>query len=175
MPPSKDACPEPCPPALTIPEPSVLLPSSSLPLSTPHAARIDSGAAEHGVAVPPERTPQPVRRFGPCTADRDALDDWLLDGGVPPVAMASTGVSWIPGVELWEARGLQGMLRDPRQAQHAPGRPQPDRLDGPWLPRLPADGRLAAACRPAAQVCGLRSAVRPPPDAPDLWRTPSSA
>jgi hypothetical protein len=41
-----------------------------------------------------------VRRFGTFPADLDALADWLLDGGVPTVAMASTGVSWLPLFEL---------------------------------------------------------------------------
>ena len=44
--------------------------------------------------------PQPVRRFGTFPADLDALADWLLDGGVPTVAMASTGVSWLPLFKL---------------------------------------------------------------------------
>jgi transposase len=96
MTPSKDAFPEPCPPAPTLPQPAVLLPSSSLPLYNPHAAGIDIGEAEHWVAVPPDHSPQPVRRFGTCTADLDALADWLLDCGVTTVAMESTGVYWIP-------------------------------------------------------------------------------
>ena len=66
----------------------------------PHAAGIDIGEAEHWVAVPPGCDPQPVRRFGTCTADLDVLADWLLDWGVTTVAMASTGVSWMPLFEL---------------------------------------------------------------------------
>jgi hypothetical protein len=100
----KDAFPEPCPPVPTVPEPLVLRPSSSLPLYNPHAAGIDIGEAEHWVAVPPDRAPEPVRRFGTCTADRAVLADWLLDCGVTTVAMASTGVSWMPFFELLEAR-----------------------------------------------------------------------
>ena len=138
MTPSKDAFPEPCPPVPTVPQPFVLRPSSSLPLYHPHAAGIDIGAAEHWVAVPPDRAPQPVRRFGPFTADLDALADWLLDCGVTTIAMESTGGYWIPLFELLEARGLQVMLSDPRQAKRAPGRPKTDRLDGQWLPRLHA-------------------------------------
>ena len=65
MPPHKAAFPAPCPPPPTPPQPAVLpLP---LPLSHPHAAGIDIGDAEHWVAVPPDRSPQPVRRFGTCT------------------------------------------------------------------------------------------------------------
>ncbi len=157
MTPSKDAFPEPCPPVPTVPQPIVLRPSSSLPLYNPHAAGIDIGEAEHWVAVPPDRAPQPVRRFGTCTADLDALADWLLDCAVTTVAMESTGVYWIPVFELLEARGLQVFLLDPRQAKRAPGRPKTARLDCQWLQRLHAYGRLAAAFRPADQICVLRS------------------
>jgi transposase len=81
--------------------PTPLLPpsprlSDALQVSHPHAAGIDMGEAAHWAAVPPGGAPQPVRRFGPCTADLDALADWRSDGGVTPVARASTGVSWMP-------------------------------------------------------------------------------
>ncbi len=158
MPPHKAAFPAPCPPPPTPPQPAVLpLP---LPLSHPHAAGIDIGEAEHWVAVPPDRSPQPVRRFGTCTADLDALADWLLDCSGTTVAMASTGVSWMPVCDRWEARGLQGLLIDPRQAKRAPGRPTTERLACHWLQRLHAYGRLAAACRPDDQRCVLRRALR---------------
>jgi len=91
---------------------------------------------EHWVAVPPHCDPQPVRRFGTCTADRDALADWLLDCGVTTVAMASTGGDWMPLFALVEARGGQVLLLDPRQATRAPGRPTTDRLDCQWRQRL---------------------------------------
>lgn len=100
MTPSKDAFPDLCPPAPELPQPAVLQPTSSAPLPHPHAAGIDIGEAEHWVAVPPDRSPQPVRRFGTFTADLEALADWLLDCGVTTVAMESTGVYWIPLFEL---------------------------------------------------------------------------
>jgi transposase len=56
-----------------------------------HAAGIDLGAQEHGVAAPPDPDPQPVHRFGACTADLHALADWLQPCGVTTVAMESTG------------------------------------------------------------------------------------
>jgi hypothetical protein len=134
--------------------------SDALQVCHPHAAGIDIGEAEHWVAVPPGRDPQPVRRFSTCTADLDALADWLIDCGVTTVAMESTGVYWIPLFELLEARGVQVLLIDPRQAKCAPGRPQTDRLDCQWLQRLHAYGLLAGAFRPDAQVCVLRSYLR---------------
>src|SRR3989454_1467678 len=113
MTPYKDYCLDPPPPATpTFPQSPVL--SEALQVCHPHAAGIDIGEAEHWVAVPPGRDPQPVRRFGTFPVDLAALADWLIDGGVIPVAMASTGVSWIPLFELLEARGLQVCLIDPR-------------------------------------------------------------
>jgi transposase len=145
--------------------PTPLLPQSpilseALQVCHHHAAGIDIGEAEHWVAVPPGGDPQPVRRFGTFTADLDALADWLIDCGVTTVAMASTGVYWIPLFALLEARGVQVLLIDPRQAKHVPGRPKTDRLDCQWLQRLHAYGLLAGAFRPADQVCVLRGYLR---------------
>jgi len=139
--------------------PSPLL-SEALQVYHPHAAGIDIGEAEHWVAGPPGCDPQPVRRFGTFTADLDALADWLIDCGVTTVAMESTGVSWIPLFELLEARGLQVLLIDPRQAKRVPGRPKTDRLDCKWLQRWHTYGLLAGAFRPDAHVCVLRSYLR---------------
>lgn len=61
--------------------------SEALQVCHPHAAGLDIGEAEHWVAVPPGRDPQPVRRFGTFTADLDALADWRMDCGVTPAAM----------------------------------------------------------------------------------------
>ena len=160
MTPHKDSCldPRPLAPTPTLP-PSPML-SEALQVCHPHAAGIDIGEAEHWVAVPPGCDPQPVRRFGTFTADLDALADWLIDCGVTTVAMESTGVYWIPLFELLEARGIQVLLIDPRQAKRAPGRPKTDRLDCQWLQRLHAYGLLAGAFRPDDQVCVLRGYLR---------------
>ena len=59
MTPHKDYCldpPPPAPPPL-LPESSVL--SEALQVCHPHAAGIDIGEAEHWVAVPPGRDPNP--------------------------------------------------------------------------------------------------------------------
>src|SRR6266699_210830 len=158
MTPHTDYFPDPRPPALPSPQAPAL--AGPLQVFNPHAAGIDIGEAEHWVAVPPDRVPQPVRRFGTCTADLAALADWLLDGGGTTVAMASTGVDWIPLFALLEARGMQVLLIDPRQAKRAPGRPKTDRLDCQWLQRLHAYGLLAGAFRPDDQVCVLRGYLR---------------
>ena len=159
MTPHTDYCLDaPCPPTPLLPPLPVL--SDVLQVCHPHAAGIDIGEAEHWVAVPPGRDPQPVRRFGTFTVDLDALADWLLDCGVTTVAMESTGVYWIPLFELLEARGVQVLLIDPRQAKRAPGRPKTDRLDCQWLQRLHADGLRAGAFRPDDPVGVLRGSLR---------------
>jgi transposase len=127
---------------------------------TLHAAGSDIGSQEHWAAVPSDCDPQPVRRFGACTADLEALAMWLRECGVTTVAMESTGVYWIPLFELLEARGFRVVLADAREVQRAPGRPKTDLQDCQWLQRLHTYGLLAAAFRPPEQLCVLRSYLR---------------
>ena len=112
--------------------------ADALHVASPDAAAVDAHAGTHGVAVPPDRDPQPVRQLGAGTADLEALADWLPACRVTTVAREPTGVSWIPLPELPEARGFPVCLIDPRQAARAPGRPKTDVLDCPWLQRLPS-------------------------------------
>jgi transposase len=125
-----------------------------------HAAGIDIGAQEHWVAVPPDCDSQPVRRFGACTVDLEAIAWWLQQCGVTTVAMESTGGYWIPLFELLEARGFAVVLADAREVQRAPGRPKTEVQDCQWLQRLHTYGLLAAAFRPPEQICVLRSYLR---------------
>ena len=110
--------------------------------------------------MPPDCDSQPVRRFGACTADLEAIAPWLQQCGVTTVAMESTGVYWIPLFELLEARGFAVVLADAREVQRAPGRPKTDVQDCQWLQRLHTYGLLAAAFRPPEQICVLRSYLR---------------
>jgi transposase len=120
--------------------------------------------------VPPGGAPPPGRRCGPFPAALDALADWLLACGVPPVALASTGLSGRPWFERREARGGPVLRSDPRQATRVPGRPTTERLDGQWRHRLHTEGLLAGACRPTDPGCVLRGSVRHRP-----MRLPSAA
>jgi hypothetical protein len=70
-----------------------------------NVAGIDCGAAEHFVAVPPDRDGASVQSFKTFTADLLRLADWLTACRVTSVAMEATGVYWIPD------------LRDPRGAR----------------------------------------------------------
>ncbi len=146
-------------------------PAEPLRVQNPHAAGIDVHAAQHWVAVPPEAASPPpaehpphlpphVRKFGACTADLEALADWLGACGVTTVAMESTGVYWIPLFELLERRGFQVFLVDPRQTRQVSGRPKTDVLDCQWIQRLHSYGLLAASFRPEDQVVVLRGYLR---------------
>lgn len=92
---------------------------SALPPQRPavnlHAAGIDVGAEAHDVAVPPRDDPHPVHPFGAYTVDLEALADCLTVCGITTVAMESTGVYWIPLVELLESRGFEVLFVDPQQ------------------------------------------------------------
>jgi transposase len=142
----------------------------TLTLMHPHAAGIDLHPGSHWVAVPKESAPPPpadppnlpphVRKFGTCTADLEALADWLTACRVTTVAMESTGIYWVPLFELLERRGFEVCLIDPRQTKHAPGRPKSDLLDCQWIQRLHSYGLLTASFRPADQVVVLRSYLR---------------
>ena len=131
-----------------------------LRVTNPDAAGIDIGAEAHWVCVPGDRDPHPVRRFGTCTADLEAIAEWLRASGVTTVAMESTGVYWIPLYELLEARGFVVLLVDARQVARAPGRPKSDEKDCQWIQRLHGYGLLSAAFRPAFQVVVLRAYLR---------------
>ena len=87
-----------------------------------NAAGIDVGATSHYVAVPADRSEQPVREFEAFTADLYRLAEWLAECGVETVVMESTGVYWIPLFGVLEERGFQVMLVDPRRIKNVSGR-----------------------------------------------------
>src|SRR5207247_939152 len=107
------------------------------------AAGIDVGAEAHGVAVPVEADPQPVRAFPAHTARLHALAAWLTLCGLTTVARESTGVSWIPLCEVLETQGVEVIRVDPGTMPKN-GRPQTDVHDGQWLQRLHTLGLLSA-------------------------------
>jgi transposase len=93
------------------------------------------------------------------TDDLNAMADWLLACGVDTVALESTGVYWIPVLEVLEQRGLKVWLVDARQMKYVPGR-KSDVQDCQWLQKLMSLGFLRCAFRPAAEVCELRAVAR---------------
>src|SRR5688500_8696897 len=74
------------------------------PWINPRAAGLDIGSEELWACVPEDRDAEPVRPFGTFTADLYALAEWLAACRIETVAMASTGVYWIPVDEILEAR-----------------------------------------------------------------------
>lgn len=124
-----------------------------------NAAGIDIGSAEHYVAVPEDRDPQPVRRFECFTADLLRLADWLEQCGIDTVVMESTGVYWIPLFQILETRGFEVKLVNARHVKNLPGR-KSDIQDCQWLQQLHTFGLLSASFRPDDQTCVLRSYIR---------------
>ena len=137
--------------------------SSAKPAELSHlnlnAAGIDVGASSHYVAVPADRSEQPVQEFQAFTSDLYRLADWLAECGVEAVAMESTGVYWIPLFGVLEERGFQVMLVDPRRIKNVPGR-KSDVLDCQWLQQLHTYGLLSGAFRPDEDIRSLRSYLR---------------
>lgn len=123
------------------------------------AAGIDIGASEHYVAVPEDRDEQPVRCFTTFTMDLYAIADWLESCGIQTIAMESTGVYWIPLMEVLEERGFEVLLVDPHKLKNVSGR-KTDVLDCQWIQQLHTYGLLSGAFRPSDEVCALRSYVR---------------
>ena len=124
-----------------------------------NAAGIDIGSNEHWVAVPPDRDPEPVRRFAAFTADLVALADWLRQCGVTSVVMEATGVYWIPLFQILETRGFEVKLVNAKHVRHVPGR-KSDQRDCQWLQELHSYGLLSASFRPENDICVLRAYLR---------------
>jgi hypothetical protein len=125
-----------------------------------HAAGVDIGAHEIMACVPDGDDQQIVRAFGTSTADLESLADWCIDRGIQTVAMASTGVSWLPLCETLAARGIQGCRRSAQSLKHVPGRTSAV-LDWQWIQTLHSSGGLSASCRPEADGVALRTLLRP--------------
>jgi transposase len=131
----------------------------TLPVLNPDAAGIDIGATEIYVAVPADRDAEPVRMFATFTQDLNELADWLQQCRVRTVAMESTGVYWIPLMQILEIRGLEGYLVNAKHVKNVPGR-RTDVSDCQWLQYLHSVGLLRASFRPAQDICAVRSLLR---------------
>ena len=105
----------------------------NMPITHPHAAGIDVGAEEHWVCVPADRDVQPLQKLSafPCALSR--LADWWTTCRITTVVMESTGVDWMPLLQMLAARGVEGAFVNARHVQHVPGRPKTDRFDCRWL------------------------------------------
>lgn len=111
------------------------------------------------MSVPQSRDSQPVRRFSCFTSDLYALANWLKECQVETVAMESTGVYWIPLVQILETQGFEVKLVNAHHVKTVPGR-KSDVLDCQWLQQLHSYGLLSGSFRPDDQICVLRSYIR---------------
>ena len=132
---------------------------SMLARLNPDAAGIDCGAAEHFVAVPPDRDPTPVRSFTTFTGSLERLAEWLTRCGIRTVAMEATGVYWIPVYEMLETRGFEVLLVNARHLKHVSAR-KSDVLDCEWLRDLHMVGLLRGSFRPPDHIVTLRGLLR---------------
>jgi len=131
----------------------------ALEIVHPDAAGIDVGGSEHWVAVNPERDAEPVRQFGCFTAELREMAEWLVEKGVRSVAMQSTGVYWMPVLEMLEQHGLEVYLVNARHTKNLPGR-KSDIQECQWLLKLHAFGLLNNSFQPSDEIRVARS----------LWR-----
>jgi transposase len=134
-------------------------PTAGLPVLHPNAAAIDIGAAEHWGAIPPGRAAETVRGFGCCTADLEALADWLQAHGVDTVVMEATGNYWVVLYDLLETRGLHPVVVNPRYAKNMTGK-KGDIPDCQWMQKLHTYGLFSNSFRPTAPVRVLRTYLR---------------
>jgi len=127
----------------------------SLTTLQPNAAGADIGAREIYVAVPPDRSPSPVRCFGTFTDQLRSLVEWLRECRITTVAMEATSVYWMPLAELLEEAKIEVCLVNPRHVKNVPGR-KTDVQDCQWLQYLHTVGLLRAAFRTPLEVRPLR-------------------
>lgn len=99
-----------------------------------------------------------VRTFGTTTPDLLGLLDWLVQVGVPVVAMESTGVYWKPVFNILEG-SLEVMLVNPEHIKQVPGR-KTDVRDCEWIAQLLQCGLLRASFVPRRVIRDLRDLTR---------------
>jgi hypothetical protein len=92
-----------------------------LPIMHPDTARIDIGAEEIYVSVPPDRDIDSVPRFATFTRDSLPLADWLRQCDIRSVIIESTGVYWIPLDQILETHGFEFFLVNAHHVQNVPG------------------------------------------------------
>ena len=132
---------------------------SGLQVVHPDAAGIDIGNESHFVAIPPDRDTTPIREFGSWTADLHEMAHWLQEHGIRTVAMQSTGVYWIPVLEVLEQAGLEVYLVNARGTKNLPGR-KTDVQECDWIRKLHTYGLLRNSFRPSEEIRAVRTIWR---------------
>ncbi len=134
-------------------------PTKGLPPLNVNAAGIDVGSAEHHVAVPPDRDPEPVRTFGSFTADLYRMARWLKECRIQTVVMQATGVYWTALYDVLESYGLEVNVAHAQHTKTLPGR-KTDVQECQWLQKLHTFGLLNNAFRPTDEIRVLRTYLR---------------
>lgn len=129
-----------------------------LPVIEERAGGIDVGARHMQVCIPLGEQVE-VRTYATTTEAVRECAVWLQTNGIRSVALESTGVYWIPVVELLEAVGLEVLLVDTRPLSRVPGR-KSDVLDAKWIQTLHSHGLLQGCFRPAGAIQELRQLSR---------------
>ena len=133
---------------------------SKLTVIQPDVAGIDIGSSEMFVCGPADQEGRrEMQVFATTTEQIQKCVRWLKSQGVRSVAMESTGVYWIPVLEIMESSGLEVLLVDTRPLSRVPGR-KTDAEDCQWLQTLHSHGLLRGAYRPSEQISELRTIVR---------------
>lgn len=125
----------------------------------PNAAGIDISSREHYVAVPEDRSKEPVRRFGCFTRDLHELARFLRKCRIETVAMESTGVYWYHLYTVLLDHGFEVFLVNARHVKNVPGR-KSDVSDAQWLQELHSCGLLKSCFQPDNLTRALRNYVR---------------
>ena len=125
-----------------------------------NVAGIDIGSREMHVSAPASEDGRTeVRVFATSTDEIVACAKWLQQLKVESVAMESTGVYWIPVLEILESFQFETLLVDTRPLSRVPGR-KTDVTDAEWIQTLHSHGLLQGCFRPTEQISQLRSVIR---------------
>lgn len=133
----------------------------TIPLTTinPDAAGIDIGSKEIYVCVPADRDAQFVRTFETFTVDLHALAKWLESCHIKTIAIESTGIYWVPLMEILEQYGFEVYLVNAKNLKNVSAK-KSDVLDCQWLQQMHSYGLLRCSFRPEEEICVLRALVR---------------
>lgn len=134
--------------------------SKGLPPIRRKVAGIDIGSRQMHVSAPvSEDGKTEVRVFATTTGEIVACAKWLKQLQVESVAMESTGVYWIPVLEILEGFPFEALLVDTRPLSRVPGR-KTDITDAEWIQTLHSHGLLQGCFRPTEEISQLRSLTR---------------
>jgi hypothetical protein len=130
----------------------------SLPLLLENVAGIDIGPKSHFVALPPgeaEAKKDNVREFPAHSVGLAKMAEFLKARNVSRVAMAATGIYWVPARNYLRKEGIDVCVVGYRAFKRVPGR-KSGLLDCQWMQRLFACGVLSPLRVPDDDISVLR-------------------